>query len=73
MATEENKGLIRGLYEEVWNQHAPEAADEFVAPDVFTRDMLPEYQHGIEGYKHLVEWLHTAMPDLRMDIEDILA
>jgi len=73
MATEENKALILRLYEEVWNQHNPEAADEFVAADVFTRDMLPEYQHGVEGYKHLVEWLHTAMPDLRMNIEDIIA
>ena len=73
MSTEENKALIGRLYEEVWNQHNPEAADEFVAPDVFTRDMLPEYQHGVDGYKHLVRWLHTAMPDLRMDIEDIIA
>ena len=37
---EENKAVIRRLYEEVWNQHNPEAADEFVAPDVFTRDMV---------------------------------
>ena len=73
MSTEENKALILRLYEEVWNQHNPEAVDDFVAADVFSRDMLPEYQHGVEGYKHLVEWLHTAMPDLRMDIEDIIA
>jgi predicted ester cyclase len=71
--SEENKDIIRRLYEEVWNQHNPEAADEFVAPDVFTRDMLPEYQHGIDGYKHLVRWLHTAMPDLWTTIENIIA
>ena len=71
--SEENKDIIRRLYEEVWNKHNPEAADEFVAPDVFNRDMLPEYQNGIEGYKHLVRWLHTAMPDLRTDIENIIA
>ena len=73
MSTEENKALILRLYEEVWNQHNPEAADDFVAADVFTRGMLPEYQHGVDGYKHLVRWLHTAMPDLRMTIEDIIA
>jgi steroid delta-isomerase-like uncharacterized protein len=71
--SEENKALIRRLYEEVWNQHNPEAADEFVALDVFTRDMVPEPQHGIDGYKHLVRWLHTAFPDLRFDVEDIIA
>jgi len=41
--SEGNKAIIRRLYEEVWNQHNPEAADEFVAPDVFTRDMVPEH------------------------------
>jgi steroid delta-isomerase-like uncharacterized protein len=69
---EENKAVIRRLYEEVWNQHNPEATDEFVAPDVFTRDMVIEHQHGIDGYKHLVRWMHTAFPDLRYDIEDII-
>ncbi len=73
MSTEENKALILRLYEEVWNKHNPEAADDFVAADVFSRDMLPEYQHGVDGYKHLVRWLHTAMPNLRMDIEDMIA
>jgi steroid delta-isomerase-like uncharacterized protein len=71
--SEENKALILGLYEEVWNQHNPEAADEFVAADVFTRAMVPEHQHGIDGYKHLVRWMHTAIPDLRFDTEDIIA
>ncbi len=71
--SEENKAVVRLLYEEVWNQHNPEAADEFVAPDVFTRDMVTEHQRGIDGYKHLVRWLHTAFPDLRYDIEDIIA
>jgi len=73
MSIEENKALIRRLYEEVWNQHNPEAADEFVAQDVFTRDMLAEYQHGVDGYKHLVGWLHTAFPNLHMDIENMIA
>ena len=73
MSTEENKALIGRLYEEVWNQHNPEAADEFVAADVFIRDMLPEYQHGLDGYKHLVRWLHAAIPDLHTKIENIIA
>ena len=71
--SEENKAVILRLYEEVWNQHNPEAADDFVAPDIFTRDMVPEHQHGIDGYKHLVRWVHTAMPDLRFDTEEIIA
>src|ERR671938_587794 len=49
--SEENKAIIRRLYEEVWNQH----------------------QHGLDGYKHLVRWLHTAIPDLHHNIEEIIA
>jgi len=73
VSPEDNKAVIRRLYEEVWNLHNPEAADEFVAPDVFTRAMLPEYQHGVDGYKHLVRWLYTAIPDLHNDIENMIA
>src|SRR3954471_940345 len=69
---EENKAIIGRFYEEVWNQHNPEAAEKFVERDVFTRDMVTEHQHGIDGYKHLVRWLQTAFPDLRYDIEDII-
>src|SRR5215203_116123 len=39
----------------------------------FTRDMLAEYQHGVDGYKHLVGWMHTAFPNLHMDIENMIA
>src|SRR5215218_9370771 len=35
--------------------------------------MLPEYQHGVDGYKHLVRWLYTAIPDLHNDIENMIA
>jgi len=35
LLSEENKAVIRRLYEVVCNQHDPEAADELVAPDVF--------------------------------------
>ncbi len=60
--SEENKAVIHRLYEEAWNQHDPEAADELVTPDVFNPDMVPEHQHGIDGYKYLVRWVHHRLP-----------
>ena len=60
--SEENKAVIHRLYEEAWNQHDPEAADELVAPDVFDSDMAPEHQHGIDGYKCLIRWVHHRLP-----------
>ncbi len=73
MSAEENKTVIRRLYEEVWNEHNPDALDEFAAPDLVNHDMLPEYKHGIDGFKHLIRWVHTASPDGRHDIEDMIA
>ena len=31
MSTQDNEALVRRLFEEVWNQHNPEAANEIVA------------------------------------------
>ena len=62
---EENKAVIRRLYEEVWNQHNPEAVDEFVAPDVFTRDMVIEHQHGIDGTS---TWSGGCTPPSRLSV-----
>lgn len=73
MSAEENKAVIRRLYEEAWNEHNPDALGELAAPDVVNHDMLPEYQHGIDGFKHLIRWVHTASPDARNDVEDMIA
>ena len=70
--SKENKVVIRRVTEEVWNEHNPDAADEFVAPDVVTSPMVREHQHGIDGYKYLVRRVHAAFPDLHFDIEDII-
>ncbi len=73
MSTEENKAVIRQIYEEVWNKHNPEAADQFIAPDAVNHPMVPEHQHGIDGFKHLVRWVHTSFPNTHYDIDSIIA
>ena len=56
--SEENKAVIHRLYEEVWNQHNPEAADECcvdVHRDVHLIVEVVDLQaHGYRGDRAMV-------------------
>lgn len=71
--SEENKVVIRRMIEEAWNENNPDALEEFVAPDVFNHNAVPEHQHGIDGVKHILGWVRASFPDARLDIEDMIA
>lgn len=73
MTAEENKAIVRRMIEESWNANNPDILDEFMAPDVFNHNAVPEHQHGIEGAKHIHRWVRGGFPDARMDIEDMIA
>lgn len=69
MAT--NKELARRLYEELWNEHRLEAADELMSPDFVSHDpQAPTARKGLEGYKHAVRYYLNAFPDIHFTIED---
>ena len=46
--------------------------DELVAPDIFNHPAVPEHQHGIAGFKHVVEWVRTFSSDVHYHIDDII-
>ena len=57
MSAEENKAVVRRLIEEVYNRGNLDVVDQLVAPDVFDHGAVPEHQHGIDGFKHVIEWV----------------
>ena len=71
--SEENKTVIRRLVEEVYNQGNLDVVDELVAPDLFDHAAVPEHQHGIDGFKHVMEWVRGTSSDVHYDIDDIIA
>ena len=73
MSAEENKAIIRRLFEEVYNGGNMDILDEIVAPGVFNHTAVPEHQCGIEGFKHIVRWGRNLFPDGRYEIEDMRA
>lgn len=68
-----NKATLRRLFEEVWNQGDLDAIDEILAPD-FNGHFLPSgIPNGPEGFRMYVTGFRTAMPDLHMQVEDLIA
>ncbi len=73
MAPEENKLLIRRLFEDVINTGEVERADELVADDFVEHNPAPGQGSGLEGFKQVVAMLHSAFPDLVITIDELIA
>ncbi len=73
VSAQDNKAIIQRLIEEVYNQGNLDVVDELIAPDVFDHAAVPEHQHGIDGFKHVMEWVRNLSPDVHYDVDDIIA
>jgi steroid delta-isomerase-like uncharacterized protein len=73
VSAEGNKAVIRRLIEEVYNEGNLDVVDELMAPDIFDHVAVPEHQHGMDGFKHVMEWVREFSSDVRYDIDDIIA
>src|SRR5918997_4475217 len=70
-SAEENKALVRHLFEEVYNRGNLDVADEVLAPDFAWK--LPGEDAGIEDYKQWVAEQLDASSDLHFSIEEQVA
>ena len=73
VSAEGNKAVIRRLIEEVYNEGNLDVVDELMAPDIFDHAAVPEHQHGIDGFKHVMEWVREFSSDVHYNIDDIIA
>jgi len=73
VSAEDNKAVIRRLIEEVYNEGNLDVVDELVAPEIFNHAAVPEHQHGIDGIKHVMEWVREFSSDVHYDMDDIIA
>lgn len=73
MSTEDNKAIVRRLYEEVINKGNLNVADEALTSDyVYRSPGSPEFR-GPDGFKQLITMYRTAFPDLHLDVDDLIA
>jgi len=73
---ESNKVTVRMFENPIGSGDAEQieqAIDEFVAPDVLMRTPLPLESTGAAAMKELFGRLHTAFPDLQVEIDDLIA
>lgn len=73
MSAEENKALVRRLFDEVINAGDLARAGEFVADGFVEHNPTPGQAPGVEGFEGVIGMLHSAFPDLHITIEDLVA
>lgn len=74
MSEERNKAAMRRMVDEVFNGRNMGAIDEMLAPDFVEHEELPPgVPQGREGVKALTTMLHTAFPDFKATIDDMVA
>lgn len=74
MSLEENKKLVRRIYDELWNQRKLEVAEELIAQGAVNYDtgLLPQL-FGPEEMKGTVRMVTAGFPDNRHDVEEMIA
>ena len=74
MGAAENKALVRRFYEEVWVKGNLDAADDVFAENYVRHDFrATEALHGPEGQKKIAANFRAAFPDLRFEIQLLIA
>ncbi len=72
--SEQNKAIVRRLFEEFWNKGNLSLADQLFTPNYTHHDSsTPDFGHGPESERKRATLYRTAFPDLRLTIEDIIA
>lgn len=70
--SEQNKTVVRRLFDELWNKGNMQVADELIAPTYQHHDSSsPDFGKGPESEKKRVNLYRTAFHDLRLNIEDL--
>ena len=74
MSAEANAAAARRIIDEAFNQGRLEVFDEVCSPDVVSHDPAePEDIRGIAAHKERVRGYRTAMSDLEVIIDDVVA
>ena len=72
--SENNKAVVRRLFEELWNKGNLSVADQLFTPNYTHHDSSsPDFGHGPESERKRATLYRTAFPDLRLTIEDLIA
>ena len=72
--SDQNKTVVRRLFDELWNKGNLLVADEIIAPTYLHHDAsTPDLGRGPESEKKRVNLYRTAFHDFRLNIEGLFA
>jgi predicted ester cyclase len=71
--TEDNKAIIRRVFEEFVNKGDFSVVDEIYRDDMIDHQPLPGAPDGLAGVKYTIAGLRGGFPDLQVTIEDMSA
>src|SRR5260370_24707497 len=72
--SENNKAIVRRVFEELWNKGNLSLADQLFTPNYTHHDSSsPDFAHGPERERQRATLYRTAFPDLRLTIENLIA
>jgi predicted ester cyclase len=72
MSTEENKAIVRRVYEAI-NSKDPDALDAVIATDANSNTRFPHGKSGLEGFKQSFAAAVSSFPDYTITIDDQIA
>jgi len=73
VATQENENVVRRFFEVVFNQGNSAAVNDLVASDFVDHNPFPGQAPNREGLAQFVNMFHTPLPDLKVEIQDMIA
>ncbi len=73
MSIEQNKTIVRRLYDEVLNQENKAVIDQIFAADVTIHDPFTGTTHGADSFRQLLGMFDTAFPGHRVTVAKMVA
>ena len=70
---EDNKAILKKFYEDVFNKHNVDAADQFITKDGIDHNPMPGIKPGLEGIKEEFRHFFTSFPDFNVTVDDMIS
>jgi steroid delta-isomerase-like uncharacterized protein len=72
MSVEQNKTIVRRIYDEVWGKGQTALLSEFYTRDICDHLPMPGQPRGVEGVRWFTEMMRQAIPDMRVTLNRVI-
>jgi predicted ester cyclase len=73
VTVEQNKAVVRRLFDEVYNAKKVDVIDELMSADFVDHDQAEGMDNGREGLKQFIGLVAVVFPDNRLTMDDVVA